>query len=149
MMTETTKKKIRILIKAIPWIYLVIYGVVWVAFVHSLDGVYSGDVLLDPEYEYTLSQLTAYMMTWYLGSAILLGYVLIRIAVNPRRSLKRQIKDMSEEIADLDCQLYSLSNLLNECMDKIKLMEEGYEEDLGYSDGESDAERSVENRKNA
>lgn len=139
MMTETTKKKIRILIKAIPWIYLVIYGVMWLTFVHSLDGVYSGDVLLDPEYEYNLSQLTAYMMTWYLGFAILLGFVLIWIAVNSRKSLKRQIKDMSEEIADLDCQLYSLSNLLNECMDKIKLMEVGYEEDLGYSDGKSDA----------
>lgn len=139
MMTETTKKKVRILIKAIPWIYLVIYGAVWVAFVHSLDGVYSGDVLLNPEYEYNLSQLTAYMMTWYLGSAILLGFVLIRITINPRNTLKRQIKDMSEEIANLDCQLYSLSNLLNECMDKIKLMEEGYEEDLRYSDGKSDA----------
>ena len=143
MMTETTKKKIRILIKAIPWIYLVIYGMVWIAFVHSLDGVYSGDVLLNPEYEYNLSQLTAYMMTWYLGSAILLGYVLIRIAVNPRKKLDRQIKDMSEEIADLDCQIYSLSNLLNECMDRIKILEAGYEGDYGDSDRGSDAEKSI------
>lgn len=143
MMTETTKKKIRILIKAIPWIYLVIYGMVWIAFVHSLDGVYSGDVLLNPEYEYNLSQLTAYMMTWYLGSAILLGYVLIRIAVNPRKKLDRQIKDMSEEIADLDCQIYSLSNLLNECMDRIKILEADYEGDYGDSDRGFDAEKSI------
>lgn len=142
-MKETTKKKARILIKAIPWIYLAIYGLVWVAFVHSLDGVYSGDVMLKPEYEYTLSQLTAYMMTWYLGFSIILGFILIRLAVNPKAEIKKKIKDMSEEIADLDCQIFSLSNLLNECMDRIKILEAGYERDYGDSDGGSDAEKSI------
>ena len=142
-MKEATKKKARILIKAIPWIYLAIYGLVWVAFVHSLDGVYSGDVMLQPEYEYTLSQLTAYMMTWYLGFSIIIGFILIRLAVNPKAEIKKKIKEMSEEIADLDCQIYSLSNLLNECMDRIKILEAGYEGDYGDSDRKSDTEKSI------
>lgn len=130
-MNPRTKVWLNRIRKAIPIIYLAIYIPVWVVFVRSLADVVSGEKYLMPEFEYNLSQLTAYFQIVMLAVFIWIGYVLIKQVFTPDRSLRYRI-------ARLESELSFMKDTLNGVMETLKERED--EGDIGDSDGESDTE---------
>lgn len=137
-MNPRTKVWLNRIRKAIPIIYLAIYIPVWVVFVRSLDDVVSGEKYLMPEFEYNLSQLTAYFEIVMLALFIWIGYVLIKKVFTPDRSLRYRIARLERELSFMKDMVGSQSDMLNGIMDTLKERED--EGDIGDSDGESDTE---------
>lgn len=139
-MKATTKIWVNRIRKAIPWIYLIVYGAVWIAFTDSLKDVTSGDSLLRPEFEYNLSQLTAYFQIVMLAVFILILFFLLRY-VFARDCMKGyRIKMLEKEVDRLKARIESQSLVLTKHSEWIKQEEFDNEGDLGDSDGKSDIE---------
>ena len=137
-MNPRTKMWLNRIRKAIPIIYLAIYIPLWVMFVRSLADVVSGEKYLMPEFEYNLSQLTAYFQIVMLAVFTWIGYVLIKNVFTPDRSLRYRIVRLERELSFMKDMVGSQSDMLNGMMDTLKERED--ERDIGDSDGESDTE---------
>lgn len=137
-MNPRTKVWLNRIRKAIPIIYLAIYIPVWIVFVRSLDDVVSGEKYLMPEFEYNLSQLTAYFHIVMLAVFIWIGYVLIKKVFTPDKTLRYRIARLERELSFMKDRVGSQSDMLDGMMETLKERED--EGDIGDSDGESDTE---------
>ena len=129
-LTEDWKKRLNLIRKFVPLIFLAVYLGTWFSYVYCMNDILTGDVLLEPDHVYSTSQLTAYVQIMWLAVFIWVAYLMVKLLFYPDGFAAYRLARIEKKIAELELQ-------------KPRGMI-CYERDHGDSDRGHDAEKGVE-----
>lgn len=100
--TEKQRRALALMRKAVPWVFLAVYGWCWYVMLDLTADVINGKYILTDDQIYSNAVLTCYVMDAYMLGIILLAFVLVRKCFAPDTFQSYKIRKLQEEVKRLD-----------------------------------------------